>query len=196
MGRHSFQILYQFFLGTDTLRASVQYCCRFHSQYKYYIKRNKRNLNLSFGFSFNPGIQRMNHWMIIWWNHELWESLYSYINSIFSLPAPLLYCVFDRFLLLHKIPNNCCFYPYFSMLFRFSICQLFVLLTVRPWNQNTTDTFAARLYNSGSAVLPLGVQITDRSKTEKARRNMDKNGNYWGCYGAERSDLVFFIRVM
>ena len=62
-----------------------------------------------------------------------------YFNKIFSLPAPLLYCVFNRFVLLHKIPNICRFYPYFSMLFRFSICQLFVLLTVRLLNQNTTD---------------------------------------------------------
>ena len=36
-------------------------------------------------------------------------------NKIISLPAPLLYCVFDRFVLLHKIPNICHFYPYFSM---------------------------------------------------------------------------------
>ena len=64
-----------------------------------------------------------------------------YFNKIISLPAPLLYYVFDRSVLLHKIPNICRFYPYFSMLFRFSIaiCQLFVLLTVRPLNQNTTD---------------------------------------------------------
>ena len=74
--------------------------------------------------------------------HELWESLYSYILIklspyqhlcfIMSLIAPFL---------LHKIPNICRFYPYFSMLFRFSIaiCQLFVLLTVRPLNHNTTD---------------------------------------------------------
>ena len=62
-----------------------------------------------------------------------------YFNKIISLPAPLLYCVFNRFVLLHKIPNICRFYPCFSMLFRFSICQSFVLLTVRPLNQNTTD---------------------------------------------------------
>ena len=62
-----------------------------------------------------------------------------YFNKIISLPAPLLYCVFDRFVLLHKIPNICRLYPYFSMLFRFSICQLFVLLKVRPMNQITTD---------------------------------------------------------
>ena len=48
-----------------------------------------------------------------------------YFNKIISLPAPLLYCVFDRFVLLHEIPDICRFYPYFSMLFRFSICQLF-----------------------------------------------------------------------
>ena len=36
--------------------------------------------------------------------------------------------------------------------------------------------FAARLQYSGLAVQPLGVQQTDRSKTEKAWRNMDKNG--------------------
>ena len=48
-----------------------------------------------------------------------------YFSKIVSLPAPLLYCVFDRFILLHKIPNICRFYPYFSMLFQFSICQLF-----------------------------------------------------------------------
>ena len=52
-----------------------------------------------------------------------------YFNKIISLPVPLLYCVFERFLLLHKIPNIFRFYPYFSMLFRFSICQLFVHLT-------------------------------------------------------------------
>ena len=49
---------------------------------------------------------------------ELWEILYSYINNIISLPAPLLCCVFDRFVLLHKIPNICRFYRYFFMLFR------------------------------------------------------------------------------
>ena len=48
-----------------------------------------------------------------------------YFNKIISLPAPLLYCVYDCFVLLHKNPNICRFYPYFSMLFRFSICQLF-----------------------------------------------------------------------
>ena len=38
--------------------------------------------------------------------------------------------------------NICRFYPYLSMLFRFSITlsvTLFTLLTVRPLNQNTTD---------------------------------------------------------
>ena len=64
-----------------------------------------------------------------------------YLNKIISLPAPLLYYVSDRSVLLHKIPNICRFYPYFSMLFQFSIaiCQLFILLPVRPLNQNTTD---------------------------------------------------------
>ena len=64
-----------------------------------------------------------------------------HFNKIIYLPAPLLCYVFDRSVLLHKIPNICRFYPYFSMLFRFSIaiCQLFILLTVRPLNQNTTD---------------------------------------------------------
>ena len=64
-----------------------------------------------------------------------------YFNKIISLPAPLLYYVFDRSVLFYKIPNICGFYPYFSMLFRFSIaiCQLFILLTLRPLNQNTTD---------------------------------------------------------
>ena len=45
----------------------------------------------------------------------------------FSLPAPMLYCDFDRFALLHKSPICLLFfYPYFSMTFwwiRHSICQ-------------------------------------------------------------------------
>ena len=48
-------------------------------------------------------------------------SVLVYFNKNISLPVPLLY--------------------YVSMLFQFSIaiCQLFILLTVRPLNQNTTD---------------------------------------------------------
>ena len=45
-------------------------------------------------------------------NHELWETLHSYINKIISFPALLLYCVFDRFVRLNKIPNICRFYPF------------------------------------------------------------------------------------
>ena len=56
---------------------------------------------------------------------------------MFSLPSPLFYCVFDCFVLLHKIPNICRFYAYFSMLFRLSV--RFVLLTVRPLKQTTRD---------------------------------------------------------
>ena len=36
--------------------------------------------------------------------HVLWETLSSYIKKIISLPAPMLYCAFDRFVLLHKSP--------------------------------------------------------------------------------------------
>ena len=39
----------------------------------------------------------------------------------------LLYCVCDRFVLLHKIPNICRFYPYFSMFI--SVFDLSVICT-------------------------------------------------------------------
>ena len=42
-------------------------------------------------------------------NHTSCETLCSYINKIVSLPALLLYCVFDHFVLPQKIPNICCF---------------------------------------------------------------------------------------
>ena len=51
---------------------------------------------------------------------------------------PLLYSAFDCFVLLHKIPKICSFYPFLSMLFRFSISSL-ALLTVRLLNQTTRD---------------------------------------------------------
>ena len=63
-----------------------------------------------------------------WFEHELWETLCSYINKIISLQAPLLYCVFDHFVLLHKIPNICRSYSYFSMLFRCSLVLVQLLL--------------------------------------------------------------------
>ena len=50
-----------------------------------------------------------------------------YFNKVISLPAPLLYCVFDRFVLLHKIPNTYRFYPYFSMFI--SVFDLTVICT-------------------------------------------------------------------
>ena len=94
-----------------------------------------------------------------------------YINRIISLPAPLLYCVFDRFVLLHKIPNICRFYPYLispsffiDFLFCASLVVLFSGFAVNNW-----------AWSNGNF-------------REKAWRNMDKNGKYWGFYVAERSD--------
>ena len=42
--------------------------------------------------------------VFIQYYHELWETLCSYINKIISLSAPVLYCVFDCFILLHTFP--------------------------------------------------------------------------------------------
>ena len=61
MGSRSFQILYQnSFFRNRPPESSVQYCCRFHSQHKNYIKGNKQNSYLSFSVLFNPGIECMN----------------------------------------------------------------------------------------------------------------------------------------
>ena len=75
-------------------------------------------------------------------HHKLWETLYSYIKKNISLPAPLLYCVFDHFVLLHKVPNICHLYPYFSIFFLCPcsvVVSSFVVLVVRPLNQTTRD---------------------------------------------------------
>ena len=75
-------------------------------------------------------------------SHELWKTLCSCISKIISLLAPMLYCVFDRFVLLHKSPIfsvfihiSPCFYCGCVIRFVSSV----VLLTVRPLKQTNTD---------------------------------------------------------
>ena len=73
--------------------------------------------------------------MFLYLNHELWESLYSYILIKLSLYQHLC-CIVSLIASFCSIKS-----PIFAVLsiFLHAFCQLFVLLTVRPLNQNTTD---------------------------------------------------------
>ena len=77
------------------------------------------------------------------YDHELWKTLCSHIITIISLPAPMLYRIFDRFVLLHKSPIFTVFIlyisPYFSGGISIRFASSFVFLTVRSLNQTTTD---------------------------------------------------------
>ena len=68
-------------------------------------------------------------------DHELWESLHSYILIKLS-PYQHLCCIMSLIALFCSIN-----FPIFAVFIHIlhAFCQLFVLLTVRPLNQNTTD---------------------------------------------------------
>ena len=96
-----------------------------------------------------------------------------HFNKIIYLPAPLLYCVFDRFVLLHKIPNICCFCPYFSMFI--SVFDLSVICTP---NGKTAEP---EYYSCASVVFWLSsLTVRSTNNWQIENRNKDKNGKYWG----------------
>ena len=115
------------------------------------------------------------------WNslckHELWESLYSYILIKFiSLPAPLFYYVFDRSVLLYKIPNICRFYPYFSIDSHSSWCkcikiqrtQVFWREAEPDWNRLLllcVNVFVSKLWFLHKFTEPQTFQVQSMSHT-------------------------------